>query len=93
MKPLTKKQRREIYLKAAESVLTEANCCCYALYQFGSQVNGSIKLNNAKEIICAFPEFGLFKPETRTTFWFPCNPEGDYERIICMLFCAEMCKP
>lgn len=79
---LTKKQRREIYLKAAERVFkhrrnSDGRHLCYWLAYMGN----TAWIDAAED----FPEFALFKPE-----WWEWN---DFEsRIICMLLCAEMCN-
>lgn len=95
MKKLSKKQRREIYLKVAENRLQGIGSpylCC--------QLRDAIdeKETEVEErILPLFPEFMLFKNTNGVWFhheWkhgYRANNPND-ERINCMLFCAEMCK-
>lgn len=88
METLTKKQRREIYLKAIELIKTStaANTICIALYilhKFEYKA-GEFTITACK----IFPEFASFAPPERKILWFRDNDE----RIVCLNKCAEMCK-
>ena len=102
MKPLTKEQRRKIYLDIAEYILerylTEN---CYVCNELDKRVK---YLRNLKE---EFPEFFLFKPiddKYEGLAWFsesyPISPfftdkdnvEGNIARIDALLLWAAMCE-
>jgi hypothetical protein len=102
----TKKQRREIYEKAAELAFEyrmDTPGCCWAIFRSatGSEAQAQPDITN---LVCTnFEEFELFKPlEYCGPFWFG-NPFSSHEsninlleeintRTICLLLCAEMCK-
>lgn len=87
MKTLTKKQRQEIYLKAAETIRREeSGTVCVALKLLSGFVNDSGMLT---ETACKlFPEFASFKPKDSRYFWF----NNYQERVKCLNECAEMCN-
>lgn len=97
----TKQQRRKIYMEIAKQIFEES-----LGNGFHEPTNGEIqricvdlgyKMPNGyastpyEEIESAFPEFFLFK-RNRIGGWWEDNYRGNNERIIALLFCAEMCK-
>lgn len=87
MEALTKKQRREIYLKVAERVINRdgAGLCHLVTAPIRERFDTALSL---------YPELALFKPnrieDTSNNRWWMNDDDGS--RIICMLLCAEMCK-
>lgn len=96
MENLTKKQRREIYLKATElynKENTDLSICRNICRLMKWEKPGRYDFDKLYKYL---PEFVIFKPmgeectESYISYglWF----DGMHERIICMLLCAEMCK-
>lgn len=92
MKKLTKKQRREIYLRAADMInMGTTEFCCIATKLALFDVINDYILDVKLKKYC--PELFLFKPKCAyCNSWF-----GDYNyppnqqaRIDCLLFCAAM---
>lgn len=105
---LTKAQKREVYIEAAERIKNGlSGCCCFALQK--AMVNNKYKVNLSKD----FKEFLLFDPGCGIgNLWFGLpeyinysysptgligaraftNYENQNARITCLLLCAEMCK-
>jgi len=80
----TKKQRREIYLKAAEMIEKgELDYCCSAIAR---------TLNYKTLSLMPLDEFLLFSPYKSRYVWFGDAIKGRRARITCLLLCAEMCK-
>lgn len=91
MENLTKRQRREIYLKAALlAYKMRNNGFGYLCFILGQLLKSSRNYESSSDIL---PEFEMFKPEysSHSDTWFD-DIENNGERIICMLLCAEMCK-
>lgn len=96
MKKLTPKQRREVYLKAAELVFDGCDYLCWA---FGTIIHNDDNsflpedsgLRRAQELL---PEFELFEnpcPDScESVYWQ--GSDDRHVRIIGALFMAEMTK-
>lgn len=88
----TKAQRRKIYLKAAEIVMSKD-------YDAGRAGKGLCYLVNRPSQhshIDNFPELEMFTPkhiihQNGVSRWWELDDKES--RIICMLLCAEICKP
>ena len=95
MKPLTKKQRREIYLKVAERIASHVSAYGF----FMCNMIAAISDTDKSEVLNYFPEFALFKNDTPyIDIWFlnsefATDKKKNEGRITMLLFCAEMCKP
>lgn len=96
MEALTKKQRREIYLKVATDMENQFvsegtwNGLCYNLCK-------QMGIYTVKVMQVHFPEALLFKPDVPEldSLWWMDSEDDGYNtgcRIICMLLCAEMCN-
>lgn len=83
----TKKDRRKVYLMAAERIYSgqNINCCCAISEMLFSSVFRHI------EALELSPEFELFRPEYGGRGdWWDSTDKGS--RIIALLLCAEMCR-
>ena len=85
----TKKQRREVYLRAAESIDARKHSwlgCCEVIKRITKdRVIG-------KDL---FPELYLFKPDYSLEccyWWNNSLAESKQERVLALLLCAEMCR-
>jgi hypothetical protein len=89
-KKYTRKKRREIYLNAAEFIMSnwkiELNTCCYAIHQASKF---TVFMSMFDDYV---PEFMMFKPIGIPTYliWF--GKEEREERVFALLLCAEMTK-
>lgn len=88
MEKYTKKQRKEIYLKAAEYLKNQRGVllgCCNAIKQQTGEYDVYQDRGNP------FYEFVMFRPkEYHEIDWFT-GKESNTDRINCMLLCAQMC--
>lgn len=77
---LTRKQRADVYLKAAELIDSGVECyCCWAM-------GSALGLHR-----CAYksdvPEFYLFKPDESMAVWWPdIFHKSQSERVLALLF-------
>lgn len=96
MKPLTKKQRREIYLKVAQKIDSDIEAYGHFMCNLISSCSGIDK----DDVLEIFPEFALFQNGTRLfgSIWFYSSQfsndtEANQVRVLILLMSAEMCKP
>lgn len=102
---MTKKERRKVYLKAAKIIahettnaITENNwsipspVCTHLMNLTGILFTDWGDVTSELEGI--YTEFYLFSPHYvfEGDRWFNSNEAGFNERIISLLFCAEMCR-
>ena len=91
-KILTKKQRKEIYLKAAKFFIRKKKIDIgYGCTGFCDFLNRYIDLQEFLNIT-DFPEYRLFKPRKFNLYWFKHDIEGMNARINALLLAAEMCN-
>lgn len=89
----TKKQRREIYLKAAERIeKNDSSTCCWAIQSIIKPKN-TYCTSITENITSQFEEFKLFENKD-FIYWFgwPSCSISRQERVTCLLLCAEMCR-
>ncbi len=100
----TKTNRRKIYLSGADlftrkkrtewgAIIVKGKkyrLVSGACHHFANQLNGNM---DASDALLLMPEFKMFEPlEGGGAYFWTLNKEGDNERILALLFCAEMCK-
>lgn len=93
MKKLTKKQRRSLYLQAAEYLSNEPDLyflcgILRSLMDYGDCLN---IINGNYHIGEGLIEFDMFEVVKSDNLWWESNPNPYDERITCMILCAEMC--
>ena len=95
MKP-NKKQRREVYLRAAGHIDSSMNVefCCNSVIREYAYIMG-IPYMDTRYLEC-FKELMLFRPKhikLDGSWWNDDNWRKDNkERVLALLLCAEMCR-
>lgn len=104
---MTRAKRKKVYLKiASDYARGESRIRGYLCGDLAAHYNGNpYRYYSPDGVTKHFPEFGLFEPKREVdkseTWWQEQNKNKDSEiggkidyncRILCMLFCAEMCK-
>ena len=91
----TKKQRREVYLRAAEHIDSSMRldfCCNSVIREFAYMMD--IPYMDVPSVKC-FEELMLFRPEHIKwdgSWWCDDWRKDNKERVLALLLCAEMCR-
>ena len=87
----TKQERKAIYLKMAEEIDNSEELDDYICHKLEKVIYGRLDFRDNDDLIYkSFPEFAFFKEND--FIWSTWTFTSNSERVICLLFCAEMCK-
>lgn len=97
MKTFTPERRRDIYLKVSKIIfdkwlMKEDAAVCLELRDIANKIINPERFLNLSLL---FPEFFLYEQPTRRdgrTIWWNYNSKGAEQRVMALLFAAEMTK-